>query len=123
MLILGFILIYIGNFIWLKYKYYKNISIYSDSAITYKCNLNGERLKLTALYPPFNNDKKCYKSFSYVATITKSNNFIILNNTRERKEDLMKQMKINLDDYDITIKLLDYMIEFIISIIGVCDNR
>lgn len=122
LLILGFILFYVGNFIWLNYVYYKNINTPSDHFAVHKCNFNGERIALMAKYPPFNNDKKWYESFSYDASITKPSGFIILNNTtRERKEDLMKQINVNLDDYDNAIELVDYMTNFIISIGGVCD--
>ncbi len=141
-----------GYIVYKKYIYRYQIDFMEymenemESAITNKCSLDGNRLKIMALshnvcddndtkkfletpycFNFFNNKSSC--SFVEVPHCTSdfsnkpSSYNIIDNNTKKQEKELMEKMNINLDDYDNTYDLLKDMEDYIISIGGTCDNR
>ncbi len=114
----------LSNWITEQIKIYSINNTIQESAMIAKCNYNGERLKLSVGYMPYNLDKKWNEPYIYDATKVEPISYSVSNNaTRERKEDIIKDMNFNISDYDKVYDLLHAMEDYIISHGGTCDNR
>lgn len=140
------VILIVGTIIYKGYSYRSQINFMEymekemESAITSKCSLDGKRLKIMVfthnvcddietIKTPFCLNSKSPCSFLEVPHCVSdfsdkpSSYSIIDNNTKEQEKELMDKMNINLDDYDNTYDLLEYLEDYIISMGGTCDNR
>ena len=127
LLIATFILSNVGNYIYSRIQYYKNINTDNGSFVFTKCNYEGERIQLLVKYPALANGKKWYEPFTYNASVTKPTEYRVVANwaepNTEKKvyEDIMEQMNFNVNDYENAYNLLEDMKEYMVNIGAECD--
>lgn len=128
LLIVFGVLCKVGEFIYHKYIYYRNINIDSGAYVVTKCNYEGERLKLMVKYPAYNQDKKWYEPYSYDPQKVRPIEYKVTENwpsegyERKVKTKIMEDMNFKVEDYSNSFDLLEDMQEYMVSIGAKCDN-